>query len=555
MSTSLILARAARVYLNEQPSAAELGVLNARVTQGVVSLNQQILEISQSENREFSDADELARLFFILFDRAPDLPLFSLGMELMEHGGLSLEDLADVGLNFGVGKLSTTLQLSDREFMQRLAEQMFDEPSAVLGLGPVIDFYTAQLSSGSLTRGQMLAMAARLDSASTSYHNNVDTALFYLAGAGREASAAELAAATGTAPLPLLREILVSASQAPTLLFPFFSFDSNQLSVSGNFTEALQFNLSTLTSQLGTKSNFRVVYTQDNGTSEDSTEVSSATLLDIRHIDASAIASGLTSFSATASALGSELIAPNAPSTLTGGSGNDTLIGGSQADLLTTEAGNDSVFGGDGADTLISSQGANTLTGGLGDDIFVLPSSDLVRTVSNDTVITDFGNGVDVLNLAPLLGRTEEPSAVTPIVGNSNRSSAGFIDLTGLENNSVVLVTNTGDWVDVAATGDNSTDLLPRTPVQVAQLFTERYDSDADGVDDATRALTLTAEPTTPQTYVVFTYDPVNGADIWLIDNFTSILSVASTEVQLIGHLNPYADLWVTLTTSGSIIA
>jgi len=71
-----IVTRASRVYLKEQPSTSELNVLASRITQGIVSMNQQIVEISRSENRYLSDTDELARLFFILFDRAPDLPLF-----------------------------------------------------------------------------------------------------------------------------------------------------------------------------------------------------------------------------------------------------------------------------------------------------------------------------------------------------------------------------------------------------------------------------------------------------------------------------------------------
>ncbi|MDP4949601.1 MAG: hypothetical protein NWQ70_05375, partial [Burkholderiaceae bacterium] len=135
MTSLQIVTRASRVYLKEQPSASELNVLAARISQGIVSMNQQIVEISRSENRYLSDSDELTRLFFILFDRAPDLPLFSEGMRLMEKNGMSLEVLADdAGLNFGAGRLSTALKLTDKEFMQRLAEQMFEDPAAVLGL-------------------------------------------------------------------------------------------------------------------------------------------------------------------------------------------------------------------------------------------------------------------------------------------------------------------------------------------------------------------------------------------------------------------------------------
>ena len=549
-----IVTRAARVYLKEQPSASELNVLASRVSQGIVSMNQQIVEISQSENRYLSDSDELAKLFFILFNRAPDLPLFSEAMRLMEKNGMSLEVLADAGLNFGAGRLSTALKLTDKEFMQRLAEQMFEDPAAVLGLSKIVDDYAALLSAGALTRAQMVAMAARFDDASTKYFKNVDAALYYLAGAGREASAAELVNAQGAAPLALVRGILVSAGEAPTLLLPYFSYASGNLAIAGNFTEALQFNLSTLTSQLGTKSNYRAFFTLDSSATEGSVEISASAISGVRNIDASGIAPGLTSFTATATDLGSRLTAPNAPSTLIGAAGNDSLTGGDRPDSLVSGAGNDVLNGGAGIDTLVSSQGRDTLTGGTGDDVFVLPVAELARTVEIYPTLTDFGNGIDVLNLAPLLGRTVEPEAATPFIGNSDRTSSGFIDLTGLVNNSIVLVTNTGNWVDTTGVGDSAVDLVPRTASQIAELFTERFDSNNDGVKDSTRPISFAEEPTTGQSYVVFSYDPVNGADIWLVDNFTSILSVSAAEVRAIGHINPYADLWVTLTTEGSIL-
>lgn len=54
--------------------------------------------------------------------------------------------------------------------------------------------------------------------------------------------------------------------------------------------------------------------------------------------------------------------------TFTGTTGNDTLTGGSAADLLDALAGNDSLVGGDGDDTLQGGDGADTLVGGAGND-------------------------------------------------------------------------------------------------------------------------------------------------------------------------------------------
>ncbi len=550
-----IVTRASRVYLKEQPSASELNVLASRVSQGIVSMNQQIVEISRSENRYLSDSDELARLFFILFDRAPDLSLFSEGMRLMEKNGMTLDVLADAGLNFGAGRLSTALKLSDKEFMQRLAEQMFEDPAAVVGLSKIVGDYANLLSSGALTRAQMVAMAARFDDASTKYYKNIDTALFYLASAGREASAAELTNAQGLAPIALNRSILVAAGEAPTLLLPFFNYKSGDLTIAGNFTEALQFNLSNLTSQLGNKTNYRAFFTLDNGTTEGSVEISASAISGVRNIDASAIAKGLVSFTATASGLGSKITAPNAPSTLIGAKGIDTLNGGSQADSLISGAGNDSLNGGAGLDTLVSSQGVDTLTGGTGDDTFVLPVAETARSAEIFTTITDFGNGLDMLNLAPLLGVTSEPASATPIFGNSDRNSPGFINLTEVTSNSIIMVTNTGNWVDSTGVGSAPIDLTRRTAIDIANLFTELYDSDNDGTLDATRALTLSNTPIAGQSYIVFSHDPINGVDIWLIDNFSDVLTIGSDEVFAIGHLNPFADLWTTLTTIPCILA
>ena len=56
---------------------------------------------------------------------------------------------------------------------------------------------------------------------------------------------------------------------------------------------------------------------------------------------------------------------------VTGGSGNDTLIGNDATNILNGGAGADTICGGNGNDTLIGGGGNDTLSGGLGDDTFV----------------------------------------------------------------------------------------------------------------------------------------------------------------------------------------
>ena len=51
-----------------------------------------------------------------------------------------------------------------------------------------------------------------------------------------------------------------------------------------------------------------------------------------------------------------------------GGSGKDTITGGSGADLIFAQSNNDTLTGGDGNDLLCGDSGSDTLSGGGGDD-------------------------------------------------------------------------------------------------------------------------------------------------------------------------------------------
>ncbi len=75
--------------------------------------------------------------------------------------------------------------------------------------------------------------------------------------------------------------------------------------------------------------------------------------------------------------------------TLSGGIGNDTLIGGRESDLLNGGKGNDSLSGGDGSDTLNGEDGDDCLSGGAGNDQL---NGDFVLA-GNDTL--DGGEGDD----------------------------------------------------------------------------------------------------------------------------------------------------------------
>jgi len=81
-----------------------------------------------------------------------------------------------------------------------------------------------------------------------------------------------------------------------------------------------------------------------------------------------------------------------------GGLGNDRLIGGSENDILVGGAGDDSIIGGAGNDIIIGGLGGDSMTGGQGADIFVYESID----DAGDNIRL-FELGSDKISIQPLL--------------------------------------------------------------------------------------------------------------------------------------------------------
>jgi Ca2+-binding RTX toxin-like protein len=86
---------------------------------------------------------------------------------------------------------------------------------------------------------------------------------------------------------------------------------------------------------------------------------------------------------------------------LFGGSGNDTLTGGSGADMLFGQAGNDTLLGKGGADLLFGGGDNDTLTGGDGDDqVFGESGNDrMVWNSGDDTDLNEGGDGTDTVEV------------------------------------------------------------------------------------------------------------------------------------------------------------
>jgi Ca2+-binding RTX toxin-like protein len=76
-----------------------------------------------------------------------------------------------------------------------------------------------------------------------------------------------------------------------------------------------------------------------------------------------------------------------------GGNGNDTILGGKGKDTLWGGNGDDTINGGSKDDVIYGGPGNDTLTGGSHNDTFVF------QTLSGNSVITDFTNGADKLDM------------------------------------------------------------------------------------------------------------------------------------------------------------
>jgi Ca2+-binding RTX toxin-like protein len=84
---------------------------------------------------------------------------------------------------------------------------------------------------------------------------------------------------------------------------------------------------------------------------------------------------------------------------LTGGDGNDLLVGGAGVDTLVGGLGDDYLIGSANADILAGGDGFNYLVGGTGDDTY---SFDAATTNQIDTVVELTGEGTDLLDFTTL---------------------------------------------------------------------------------------------------------------------------------------------------------
>lgn len=140
---------------------------------------------------------------------------------------------------------------------------------------------------------------------------------------------------------------------------------------------------------------------------------------------------------------------------LFGGAGNDTLTGGSGADMLFGQAGNDALLGRGGADFLFGGSDNDVLTGSDGDDqVFGEAGNDrMIWNPGDDTDLNEGGDGTDTVEVNG--GNGAETFTVTPNgtrVRFDRMTPAPFsIDIGTAEN--LVLNANGGDDTFTASNG------------------------------------------------------------------------------------------------------
>ncbi|MEG4045210.1 S8 family serine peptidase [Microcoleus sp. Pol17_C1] len=117
--------------------------------------------------------------------------------------------------------------------------------------------------------------------------------------------------------------------------------------------------------------------------------------------------------------------------TLFGGADNDVLNGGVSSDILFGDAGSDTLQGGKGddalngdfgSDVLVGDGGKDMLTGGLSPDTFVLRSDSAVTDPAAADVITDFNSFVDSIGLTDNLTEADlilEEISIAPGISNT----------------------------------------------------------------------------------------------------------------------------------------
>lgn len=504
MATPKSLAAVARFYKAlsaELPHAAMMEAMALRLDNGSATYGEvlQTLYASATVSQQ-SPAVPLARMFFLALDRAPDAPLFGIMMELLRSGG-TLTDMAQYLLQAPGFALSDAGIPENSVFAATLVQRLVGvDPGLTLAV-------TNLLESGAASRADLLVLASSLAGV-VATPNKVETALLYLAGAGREATVVELAFAPVTTTERIITALSAGGLSATGSSMAFFR-EGETLRIYGELTGDLVWRPGTNTYTLAGKSAFKVFLSTDGGLTGSLVDFSSAMAGGVTTIDASnAVGKGKILLTAD----------PLVPITFIGPIAGATVVGSTGMDVLR---------GGGGADVFYLTDDADTVTGGLGDDRFILSASTVYQSGANrSATITDFGNGKDVLDFSRLLNKTVDITRLDAFfaVGETRV-------VPPLGNGGVVVVENNGAWTSGAGAS-----LVSRRATEL----------DVEGLFGTGKLL---GQPTKVMKSVVITADTRSSADVWLILNNTDVGQITAggpAQPQEIFHVAHLVGSWNT---------
>ena len=220
--------------------------------------------------------------------------------------------------------------------------------------------------------------------------------------------------------------------------------------------------------------------------------------------------------------------------TLTGSTGNDTLIGNNEADTIQGLEGNDILDGQDNNDTIEGGTGDDTVTGGNGNDI--LSGGSGVDTI-------DGGAGDDTINgPGPGVPETTLDDIITGGDGNDTITGYGSVD--GGAGNDTISGSGTligGDGNDIVSiSGSSTVDLgigADRVSVRTTPYFPGNVSTIDLGVDAVTDTIELSAD------MMVFPGQSTAAARV-TVTNFTAGLGGDMLDVsRFLGGFDPMSLL------------
>ena len=242
----VVLKRFYEVLSLEQPSSSVLEAMAARVNNGTATLGEALKTLYLSPTVQQGPAADAARLFFLVFDRAPDPALYASVMEHLRAGG-RMEEVAAVALSIPGLPLSNAGAAGHSDFVEALLLRGVGYVDAALA-----SQLTGALEQGLTTRAQMLSVVASKQGVAVAPPVRVETSLLYLAAAGLEAKELQL----DTAPASIdgrIIDALASAGLSATGGSLALSRSGNALKLYGDMADSLVLDASTGVYKLGGK--------------------------------------------------------------------------------------------------------------------------------------------------------------------------------------------------------------------------------------------------------------------------------------------------------------